>query len=146
LHDPDIKRQVLRRLGEVVTPETRVLIGHSLGSIVAYEGLCANPQWKVSTFVTIGSPLGIPRVVFDVLTPRPSGNKGVWPHVKKWTNIADRGDIVALTKQLAPLFPPPPGAQLTDFLIYNGWESHDATRYLSAAEVGRAVAEGLLAE
>jgi len=53
-------------------------------------------------------------------------------------NVADRGDIVALEKSLAPQF----GA-VEDELVYNGWQSHDATRYLNTRQVGEAVASAL---
>lgn len=146
LHDPTIKSSVLVRVSSVVTPETRVLVGHSLGSVVAYEALCANIQWKVHTLVTLGSPLGIPELVFDQLTPRPTQGKGTWPNVQRWVNIADKGDIVALEKSLAPYFPAPTQSSLVDVLVYNGWEAHSAERYLAARETGRAIAEGLAHE
>jgi pimeloyl-ACP methyl ester carboxylesterase len=33
-----------------VRADTAVLIGHSLGSVVAYEALCAHPEWSVRAF------------------------------------------------------------------------------------------------
>ena len=48
-----------------------MLVGHSLGSVVAYEALCANPEWPVRMLVTLGSPLGIPNLIFDRLEPAP---------------------------------------------------------------------------
>jgi pimeloyl-ACP methyl ester carboxylesterase len=126
-----------------VTPTTRVLIGHSLGSVVAYEALCANPDWRVHTLLTLGSPLGVPELVFDRLTPRPQNGCGAWPNVQCWVNIADNGDIVALVKALAPFFPAPANQSFSDRLIYNGWASHSAERYLSAREAGEAVATAL---
>jgi len=53
------------------------------------------------------------------------------------------GDIVALVKALAPYFPVPTNASLTDFIVYNGWASHSAERYLSTREAGQAVATAL---
>ena len=141
LHDPGVKRLALERLAERIAPNTRVLIAHSLGSVVAYEALCANPQWKVDTFVTLGSPLGIPGLVFDVLTPRPQNGRGAWPHVRRWVNVADQGDIVALQKTLAPSFGP-----VDDRLVHNGWKAHDVTHYLSARTTGEALAAALAAD
>jgi hypothetical protein len=143
LHDADIKNKILKRVNAAITAETRVLIGHSLGSIVAYEALCTNRDCQVKTLITLGSPLGIRELVFDQLTPRPTNNQGAWPNVIRWVNIADKGDIVALVKRVAPLFPAPVGASCMDVMVYNGWESHSAERYLSARETGRAIAEGL---
>ena len=40
LTDPAVKQDVLARVREQVGVDTRVVIGHSLGSVVAYEYLC----------------------------------------------------------------------------------------------------------
>ena len=56
-----------------------------------------------------------------------------------WTNIADTGDVVALTKRLAPLF----GERVQDLLVNNGSKAHDISPYLTAAQTGHAIAEGL---
>jgi hypothetical protein len=138
LHDPDVKQEVLRRCEERLSHGTQVVIGHSLGSIVAYEALCKHPEWQIDTFVTLGSPLGIRRLVFDALAPRPEGAQGAWPHVRRWVNIADVGDIVALEKRLATCFGP-----VEDQAVYNGWKSHSVLHYLTARETGLAVARGL---
>jgi hypothetical protein len=138
LHDAELKRSVLARVTECVSSETRIIIAHSLGSIIAYEFLCATPLPNVDTLITIGSPLGIRNLIFEALTPKPKDGLGSWPNVRRWINIADYGDIVALQKQLAPLF-----GQVEDHLVYNGWEAHDATRYLGAHVTGNAIGETL---
>lgn len=138
LHDADYKRVILKRFADAITPQTRVVIGHSLGSVVAYEALSAHPEWHIDTFVTLGSPLGIPNVVFDALAPTPVNGVGMWPHVSHWINIADKGDLVALVKALGPRFGP-----VRDVLVYNGWQSHDVTRYLTTEEMGLAVGPAL---
>jgi len=138
LHDPAFKKAILERLLPVITPETKAVIGHSLGSVVAYEALCALSNWEVDTFISLGSPLGIPNVIFDALTPKQKDGRGIWPNVKRWVNIADRGDLVALDKDLAPFFGP-----VEDVLIHNGWKSHDVLRYLLAPETGHAVSRAL---
>lgn len=54
---------------------------------------------------TRGSPLGIAGLIFDRLAPAPVGGRGVRPRVvRAWTNVADRRDVVALVKELEPLF------------------------------------------
>jgi hypothetical protein len=139
LQDPNFKATVLERVATVVSDETRVLLAHSLGSIVAYEALCANQHWRIETFITLGSPLGIRNYVFDTLTPKPSKHMGIWPdHIKHWVNISDSGDIVALSKRLAPLF-----GNVEDVMVYNGWESHNVLRYLSAKETGTTLGRAL---
>lgn len=74
LTNSTVKQKVLARVREQVGVDTRVVIGHSLGSVVAYEYLCHDRPGSVEMFVTLGCPLGIPNVVFDKLSPpRPAG-------------------------------------------------------------------------
>lgn len=140
LHDRDLRNQIRERVVQALDSDTRVLVGHSLGSIVAYETLCQHPEWPVKVFVTLGSPLGIKRLIFDRLEPTPQNNLGRWPgSVEKWINIADGGDVVALEKELNPLF----DGSIEDKLVYNGATAHDASNYLTAAETGAAIKLGL---
>jgi hypothetical protein len=127
-----------------VDADTRVLIAHSLGSVVAYEALhqyACTPRWaNVRTLVTLGSPLGIPNLIFDALEPTPIAGRGAWPgRIERWTNVSDDGDVVALVKVLRPLF----GDALVDVRIVNGAAAHDVMPYLTAPETGRATADGL---
>lgn len=140
LNDSEIRQKVLDRVLAKIAPDTKVVIGHSLGSVVAYEALCRKLA-SVVGFITLGSPLGITNVVFDKLQPRPnSAGVGHWPgSVKFWVNIADSGDIVATQKRLASMF----GTKVEDVLVYNGWDAHNAVRYLSSIQAGQAVARAL---
>ena len=140
LHDQAIRQAVRERVEQAVDPETRVMVGHSLGSVVAYEVLCAHPEWPVRTLVTLGSPLGIRNLIFDLLEPAPQTGIGAWPgSVQRWINIADGGDVVALVKDLRPSF----GVNVENHLIYNGATAHDILPYLTAKETGGAIATGL---
>ena len=140
LHDEKFKKAILERFLKKITPETSIVIGHSLGSVVAYEGLCSLGRRNINLFLTLGCPLAIPNVVFDALTPKPINGRGTRPAVKRWVNIADGGDIVALDKKLAPKF-----GDVEDVSVYNGWKSHDVLRYLSSEQTGRAVSAALAA-
>ena len=106
LHEPDIRQAGPQRVRGGGRAGTRVLVGHSLGSVVAYEALCANPEWPVTMLVTLGSPLGIPNLIFDRLQPAPAGGSGGRDRGaggragRAWTNVADQGDVVALVKDL----------------------------------------------
>lgn len=145
LADPTIKQSVLDRVREQVSADTRVVIGHSLGSVVAYEYLCHDRPASVELLVTLGSPLGIPNIVFDKLTPAPISETGAWPGgVPAWVNVADPDDIVALRKDLAPLFPgSAPGQTVNDRLVDNGDEPHAIDRYLNTAQTGSAIGDVL---
>lgn len=140
LNDPDVHESVLKIVVDKISPETKVVIGHSLGSVVAYEAVCCKPE-NVVSFVSLGSPLGIRNLIFDKLTPRPNAMAiGRWPgKVKSWTNIAEKGDIVALEKNLVQRF----GTGVKDVLVNNGSDPHSGERYLTTAEAGLAVAKGL---
>ncbi|AMV44290.1 hypothetical protein [Paraburkholderia caribensis] len=140
LSEPDVRRQACASIASVVGTDTTVVVAHSLGSVVAYEALCAHPEWSVKVFVTIGAPLGVSNLIFERLEPPPAAGVGAWPgNIERWINIADEGDVVALVKQLSTRF----GPRVTDHLVSNGANAHDATRYLTSRELGDAVASGL---
>ncbi|MEE3064946.1 MAG: GPI inositol-deacylase [Actinomycetota bacterium] len=153
LHNDKIRQDVRQRVVDAIGSDTTVLVGHSLGSVVAYEVLCNNPNLPVTTLVTLGSPLGIPNLIFDKLDPaptpkpkpkpKPKGStdpRGQWPAgVTTWTNISDSEDVVALQPDLRPLF----GSRVTNWVIDNGDEEHGIKRYLTARETGAAIAAGL---
>ncbi len=141
LATPDTRERVLQRVADEITQDTRIVIGHSLGSVVVYEYIAQYGPPQVELLVTLGSPLGIPNLVFDKLTPRPAGGLGAWPGtVAGWVNVADPDDVVALRNQLAPLFPAPGGAAgIEDHLVDNGDEPHAISRYLNAEPTGAAL-------
>ena len=130
----------------MINGEVRVIVDHSLGSVVAYEALCAHPQWPVQALVTLGSPLGIPNLIFHRLQPAPQPTgvgrgemRGHWPGpaLRSWSNVVDQGDVVALVKDLRPAF----GPEVDCWLVNNGARAHDVTPYLTA--VGRAISAGV---
>jgi hypothetical protein len=145
LTDPEVKQNVLARVRDQINGDTRVMIGHSLGSVVAYEFLCHDRPDSVELLVTLGSPLGIKNVVFDKLTPAPAAGAGAWPGgVAAWVNVADPDDIVALRKDLAPLFPGAlQGQAVVDRLVDNGDEPHAIDRYLNTRQTGSALGDVL---
>jgi hypothetical protein len=145
LAQPEVKERALQRVADEVTGDTRVVIGHSLGSVVIYEYLARFSPAQVALVVTLGSPLGIPNLVFERLTPAPAGGLGAWPgKVSRWVNVADPDDVVALRKQLAPLFAVPQGRDgIEDRLVDNGDEPHAISRYLNAVPTGAALSGAL---
>lgn len=143
--DPEIRMRAVQQVVRTVRPETQVLVGHSLGSVVAYEALCANPGLPVRMLVTVGSPLGIANLIFDRLQPAPlpvgaAGPRGRWPGPgRQWANFADAGDVVALVKDLRGAF----GPAVDCWEVDNGATAHDARPYLTAVETGAAILRGL---
>lgn len=141
--EPTTRARIQQRFVDAVTDDTRVIVAHSLGSIVAYEALAAHPEWPVRALVTLGSPLGIRHLIFDRLDPCPSigvAPRGRWPgSVVTWRNVVDLGDVVALVKDLRPLF----GERMIHSVVNNGAKAHDVRSYLTTPEVGNGITAGL---
>jgi hypothetical protein len=142
--DSAIRTAVQERFAQQVSPDTEVVVAHSLGTVVAYEALCAHTEWDVRGLVTLGSPLGIRNLILDRLVPPPFKGKGRWQaqwpgNVQRWTNIADRTDFVALVKKLDAVF----GSDVKCVEIDNGVQMHSATRYLTAEATGEAILASL---
>jgi hypothetical protein len=139
-----LRARVRDEVSRFVEADTKVFVAHSLGSVVAYEALCAHAEWEVRSLVTLGSPLGMRHLIYDRLEPPPqqgdSGLKAVWPTaLTKWTNIADAGDVVAVVEDLRPLF----GDEIQQIRVHNGARAHDMRPYLTDAATGGAIAAGL---
>jgi pimeloyl-ACP methyl ester carboxylesterase len=86
-----------------------LLIGHSLGSVIAYDTLWQlthidHSHGKVSTLITLGSPLGTRFVQRSLLSARAEG-AARYPHnIRHWVNMSARSDVTALQPRLKPLF------------------------------------------
>jgi Alpha/beta hydrolase family len=139
--DEVLGQDVVGRVREALDDgRPRILIGHSLGSIVAYEALCMIPDHGILTLVTIGSPLGL-RSIREAL--RPAAREvipAVPPGVSRWVNVYDKNDPVALAGALQPYW----GA-VVDRTVDNGDQPHAATRYLGKHATGDPVADSMAA-
>ncbi|MEV6854191.1 serine peptidase [Streptomyces microflavus] len=107
LHVPQVRDAARSAVAESIRRvRPRVVLAHSLGSVVAYEALHAHPELTVDCFVTLGSPLGLPGGIFDHLVPAPIADRGARPAgVGYWVNLADTGDLVAIPRRLGDRFP-----------------------------------------
>ncbi|WP_407917715.1 hypothetical protein [Kitasatospora sp. NE20-6] len=103
---PQVRKAVRERVREAIRAHRpQVVVAHSLGSVVAWETLCASPELDVELLVTLGSPLGLPALTQRLEPPLRHG-KGLRPAgVRRWVNIADGGDLVALPPELGGIFP-----------------------------------------
>ncbi|MFD3310255.1 hypothetical protein [Streptomyces sp. NPDC058694] len=121
----------------------QVVIAHSLGSVVAYEALHAHPGLQPELFLTLGSPLALPRVVFGRLTPapRPVGRVSLGarlPGRTRWVNIADPGDPVVVPPQLGHHFD---GIALDHTTVIGPlFRFHHAANYLQSATTAATLA------
>ncbi|MFI7124549.1 hypothetical protein ACIBQ1_02580 [Nonomuraea sp. NPDC050153] len=106
----------------------KVVIAHSLGSVVTYETLWANPDLQVDLLITLGSPLGMRNVVFERLLPAPINGRGERPAgVRRWVNIADKDDIAAIPPNLAVSFT---GIDAEELVNLDWIDFHTVEKYL----------------
>ena len=141
LTEETVRQCAQDRVLEHVDADTRLVIGHSLGSVVAYEAL--HRTTGPVSFLTLGSPLGLRSIVYDRLRPAPPR---VPDAVSAWTNVVDRDDLVAAHLDLEPYFPPARDSRVVPHtlpFVDNGSAPHSAVNYLTKAAVGRAVAAAL---
>ena len=133
----EIRRRMLDALLEADEhPGPHVLVGHSLGSVIAYDALTAiDGAPRVDAFITIGSPLGISEVQ-EGLTPPWTRHDG-WPRARLgsggWANFYDPLDPVCggLDRLLAPDFRRAGGKHVADVHVTNtGSWRHSAEKYL----------------
>jgi hypothetical protein len=86
--------------------ERVLLIGHSMGSIIAYDSLWELHHLEgykscIDRLLTLGSPLGM-NYVQRRLAGCDAGHLGHYPcNINEWVNISSRGDLVALDPSLA---------------------------------------------
>lgn len=134
----EVRSTAQARVAAAIDDDTRVVVAHSLGSVVAYETLCGLADGPVTDFVTLGSPLAGPQIR-PRLVPAPTDGHGVAPPgIRSWTNVMADGDP-ACTAPLAPVF----GERVTDRRVDNGHRVHDPEPYLNNATTGRAIADAL---
>jgi pimeloyl-ACP methyl ester carboxylesterase len=138
LQEPSLRAAARARVEEAVTADTRVVVAHSLGTVVSYEALCAHPEWPVTDYVTIGCPLA-GDIIRDRLDPGPAGGLSPWPgSVARWTNIADPADPAAGTTPCGRF-----RGDVVEYKVDNGHRVHDPEPYLNNRWTGQAVAAGL---
>jgi len=137
-----IRELVLEALREAdEQPGPHVLVGHSLGSVIAYDALTAvDGVPPVDAFVTIGSPLGISEVR-EGLTPPWTRHDG-WPSARLgsggWANFYDPLDPVCggLDRLLAPSFRRAGRKHVADVHVTNtGSWRHSVEKYLGQGVV-----------
>jgi predicted alpha/beta hydrolase family esterase len=136
--DDELASKVLERVREGLQTEPRILIGHSLGSVVAYEALCRIADHGITTLITVGSPLGL-RSIREALSSKAIKRiPDLPPGVTRWVNVYDRGDPVCLAGGLDGYW-----SDVKDKTVNNGRDAHGIGPYLGKREVGLAVVDAL---
>jgi endonuclease G len=113
-----------------------VLVGHSLGSVVALDLISRLPSGlSVDVLVTAGSPLGLDTVSDRLITPAPRLARPVGT----WVNAWSPADAVAVGCPLSDDWP-----QAADVITANAeGRAHDIAEYLSDAQVAQAIGTAL---
>ncbi len=150
------KNELRKRLADVLKKHRRkkiMLIAHSMGTIIAYDVLSHTAMdVTVDTFITIGSPLGLPLIMKKIFDERGIPfKKGVKTPVpenisKQWLNFSDLSDPVAMNYNLADDYGVNSrGVGPIDFIVENDYvynkkrNHHKLYGYLRAKEVSEAI-------
>ena len=135
-----------------------MIIGHSLGSIIAYDALWElwhaehNPG-RVDLFLTLGSPLGMQFVQQRLVGFREAPGRRFPGNIRRWQNAAAQGDLTALDRALKDDFYPMLEQGLTEsiedinaglytyFRNQDGLNVHRSYGYLAHPQIGRVIAD-----
>ena len=155
----DIRELLKLKLRPMLANDDKVLlIGHSLGSVIAYDTLwelshLEHLPGKVDLFLTIGSPLGMNYVQHRLMGHDKKGINKYPINIRRWVNISSTGDVTALDRVFSDDFSPmlELGAitSIEDHCegIYNffrneeGLNCHRSYGYLVNPAVGKVIAD-----
>jgi hypothetical protein len=130
-----------------------MLITHSMGSIISFDALTQMvPETCIDTFITLGSPLGIPIIMKKILQEQEEEiSKNVListPEniVNGWYNFADIDDDIAMNYNLSDDYGQnSKGIAPVDFLVHNRYEyrgeahPHKVYGYLRTPEISEII-------
>lgn len=157
------KKMIRERLSSVLEkyPNDEIfLIGHSMGSVVAFDVMTFMlPHFRVKTFVTMGSPLGLPMIISKIASEKKkTGHDTV--HLQTpasvtggWYNLSDILDKIALNYKLSEFFSENSyGVKPVDQLVVNNYEvngksnPHKSYGYLRTPEFSNILQKFILEE
>lgn len=116
-----------------LTRQPTIVVGHSLGSVVAYNVLKSDENLSVPLYVSLGCPLGI-RAVIKQMRPV------TYPKaVTDWFNAFDRRDVVALYPLDAANFPVTPAIENYDSVDNKTDNRHGIVGYLNDKSVAERI-------
>lgn len=153
----DVIREELVRILRKHRRKQILLIGHSMGSIIAYDVLTQLvPDIKIDTFITIGSPLGLPIIMSKIISEQNeemmSKGKLCTPEnvVRNWYNFSDLRDKVAINYNLRDDYEKNQrGIRPIDKIVFNDYEyngeknPHKSYGYLRTPEMAEVINEFL---
>ena len=85
-----------------------MLVAHSMGTLIAYDVLTrCLPDIEIDTFITLGSPLGLPSFISWNRVSSGKGKPKVPENIlKQWVSLADLKDPIAINYDLADDYRP----------------------------------------
>lgn len=133
-----VRDEIDRIVASELTEDPTVVVGHSLGSVVAYNVLrSSRDNLSVSLYMSLGSPLGI-RAIRNEFRPLrfPSS-------ADAWFNAYDEKDIVALFPLDSTNFPVNPAIENYSGIKNHTSNNHGIIGYLDNKEVARRIMSAL---
>lgn len=135
-----VRDEIDRIVASQLTEEPTVVVGHSLGTVVAYNILRSDRRsLRVPLLVTVGSPLGL-RAIRDQFRPLRFPSP-----VEAWYNAFDTRDVVALYPLDAANFPVVPGIENNGNVRNHTDNRHGIAGYLDDPAVARQILGALAA-
>ncbi len=125
----------------LASPSPKVVVSHSLGTIITYDVL-NQPDLaglKVDVLFTLGCPLGIGNVQ-KLIRDSAGRPNPVPPQIAAWSNYSDPFDPVALEHTLRDEFTPPPNFAHDEEVNNQARNNHDLTGYLKIPLIAQAIA------
>lgn len=126
----DVRELLKAQLRPLLAEDARILlIGHSLGSVIAYDTLWELSRLeqlpgRVDLFLTLGSPLGLNYVQRRLLGKDREGEESYPGNIRRWVNISSVGDITALDREFRKDF-----SRMMEFGIIDSIEDHSEAIY-----------------
>ncbi len=155
----EIRELLKQELRPILANNDKVLlIGHSLGSVIAYDTLwelshLEHLPGKIDLFLTIGSPLGMNYVQRRLMGHDKVGANKYPKNIRRWVNISSVGDVTALDRIFSDDFNPMLNFEIIESIedhcdgIYNffrneaGLNCHRSYGYLVNPAVGKVIAD-----
>ncbi len=149
----EVIREELSRMLRKYRKRDILLIGHSMGSIIAYDVLTYSvPDVQIHTLVTMGSPLGLPPIMVKILAEQGKKPK---KHITSrtpenistaWYNFSDLRDRVATDYTLSEDYTAnAQHVRSVDTIIHNNYEyqgiknPHNVYGYLRTPELAHVI-------
>ena len=154
----EVREQLMAPLRRMFADGDRVLlIGHSMGSVIAYDALWelwhkVHNTGRIDMLLTLGSPLGMRFTQKRLLGAGAVGAARYPGNIRRWVNVAARGDLTALHPYLGREYKPMVELGLTQSIVdihgdvFNyfrderGLNVHRAYGYLVNPKVGEVIA------